>query len=70
MKKLKVCRKLVAFILTLCMVLPLISNQYFVVHAEEASENGEISYQDVPALDLGENSIQTDVQTVRYLSGW
>ena len=35
MQKWKVCKKLMAVILTLCMVLPLISNQYLVVWAEE-----------------------------------
>lgn len=35
MQKWKVCKKLMAVILTLCMVLPLISNQYLVVRAEE-----------------------------------
>ncbi|MDY3727180.1 MAG: hypothetical protein SO015_03380, partial [Wujia sp.] len=38
MQKLKVCRKLMAFVLTLCMVLPLISNQYLVVRAAEAGD--------------------------------
>lgn len=35
MQKWKVCKKLMAVILTLCMALPLISNQYLVVRAEE-----------------------------------
>ena len=35
MQKWKVCKKLMAVILTLCMVLPLILNQYLVVRAEE-----------------------------------
>ena len=38
MQRLKVCRKLMAFVLTLCMVLPLISNQYLVVRAEETGD--------------------------------
>ena len=43
MQKLKVCRKLMAFVLTLCMVLPLISNQYLVVRAEESETKGIFS---------------------------
>ena len=38
MQRRKVCRKLMAFVLTLCMVLPLISNQYLVVRAEETGD--------------------------------
>ena len=38
MQKLKLCRKLMAFVLTLCMVLPLISNQYLVVRAAETGD--------------------------------
>ena len=38
-QKWKICKKLMAVILTLCMMLPLISNQYLVVRAEE-SETG------------------------------
>lgn len=40
MQKWKVCKKLMAVILTLCMVLPLISNQYLVVRAEESDVGG------------------------------
>ena len=43
MQRLKVCRKLMAFVLTLCMVLPLISNQYLVVWAEESETKGIFS---------------------------
>ena len=43
MQRLKVCRKLMAFVLTLCMVLPLISNQYLVVRAEESETKGIFS---------------------------
>ena len=47
MQKWKVCKKLMAVILTLCMVLPLISNQYLVVRAEETGTGTTTSYMDV-----------------------
>ena len=68
MQKLKVCRKLMAFVLTLCMVLPLISNQYLVVRAEEADAeetNPAISDCSGRAIEVenGESyEIQTDSQ--------
>ena len=70
MQKWKVCKKLIAVILTLCMVLPLISNQYLVVRAEETgtgiTDTKSISYTEVPILQIGENTITTDAQVVNY----
>ncbi len=57
MQRLKVCRKLMAFVLTLCMVLPLISNQYLVVRAEETDGTiNEKSYMDVDTLAIGKDN--------------
>ena len=57
MQRLKVCRKLMAFVLTLCMVLPLISNQYLVVRAEETDgTTNEKSYMDVDTLAIGKDN--------------
>lgn len=68
MQRLKVCRKLMAFVLTLCMVLPLISNQYLVVRAEE--EKGETtnkSYLEADVLTTGENKLKwVDGEIVTY----
>ena len=47
MQKWKVCKKLMAVILTLCMVLPLISNQYLVVRGKETGTGTTTSYMDV-----------------------
>jgi len=70
MQKWKVCKKLMAVILTLCMALPLISNQYLVVRAEETgtgtTDTKSISYTEVPTLQIGENTITTDAQVVNY----
>ena len=69
MQKWKVCKKLMAVILTLCMVLPLISNQYLVVRAEESGEgDGAISYTQVQSLKLGDNTITDDAPVVNYLN--
>ena len=69
MQRLKVCRKLMAFVLTLCMVLPLISNQYLVVRAEETGEGDDtISYTQVQKLTPGDNIITKDAPVVNYLN--
>lgn len=69
MQRLKVCRKLMAFVLTLCMVLPLISNQYLVVRAEETGEGDDtISYTQVQKLTPGDNIITNDAPVVNYLN--
>ena len=52
MQKWKVCKKLMAVILTLCMALPLISNQYLVVRAEETGTGTTTSYMDVDDLPV------------------
>ena len=58
MQKWKVCKKLMAVILTLCMVLPLISNQYLVVRAEETGTGTTTSYMDVDDLQIGTNKVR------------
>lgn len=57
-----------AFVLTLCMVLPLISNQYLVVRAEEAAEQEQKSYQDVDTISIGENKLTWVNEEVTYPS--
>ena len=68
MQRLKVCRKLMAFVLTLCMVLPLISNQYLVVRAaEEKGETTNKSYLEADVLTTGENKLKwVDGEIVTY----
>ena len=68
MQKWKVCKKLMAVILTLCMVLPLISNQYLVVRAEETAEQKQKSYQDVDTISIGENKLTWVNEEVTYPS--
>ena len=57
MQKWKVCKKLMAVILTLCMALPLISNQYLVVRAEETGTGTTTSYMDVDDLQIGYETV-------------
>ena len=57
-QKWKICKKLMAVILTLCMVLPLISNQYLVVRAEETETGTTTSYKDVDDLQIGTNKVR------------
>ena len=71
MQKWKVCKKLMAVILTLCMVLPLISNQYLVVRAEETgtgtTDTKSISYTEVPTLQIGEKPLPDLVKNMKSL---
>ena len=60
MQKLKVCRKLMAFVLTLCMVLPLISNQYLVVRAEESTLDISECAEKAKVLSSDESYIVTE----------
>ena len=66
MQKWKVCKKLMAVILTLCMALPLISNQYLVVRAEETGTGTTTSYMDVDDLQIGTNKVRWEKETVSY----
>lgn len=64
MQKWKVCKKLMAVILTLCMALPLISNQYLVVRAEETG-TGTTDTKKLSDLIAAGEYVSVDIRTDR-----